>query len=226
MSIDLQRRRRRVILRMLTSIDGFIADPAGDLGFGSRWSEELQRFYAESFSAADGLVYGRVVYERYVPYWEVVAGTGSHPDGEVATEAEMAYATLVRELPKYVVSDTLTAVQGNATILRRADLVEEIAALRSRPGGDLFLMCGPALLSTLSAKRLVDKYMLDVYPVALGRGVHLFRAIARPIVLSHLSSRRFPQGVNVNVYKPEYVTSKARTASAGNVLPANSVSAR
>jgi dihydrofolate reductase len=153
-----------------------------------------------------GLVYGRAVYEKYVPYWEAVAATRTHAAGEVATEAEVAYATLLRELPKYVASDTLNGVQGNATILRRADLVKEIAALRSQPGGDLFLMCGPALLSTLSAKRLVDKYMLDVYPVALGRGVHLFRDIARPIVLSHLSSRRFPHGVNVNVYKPEYMT--------------------
>jgi dihydrofolate reductase len=216
MSIDLKRRRRRVILRMLTSIDGFIADPGGDLGFGSRWSEDLQQFYAESFSAADGLVYGRVVYERCVPYWEVVAGTGRHAHGEVATEAEVAYATLVRELPKYVASDTLNGVQGNATILRRADLVKEIAALRNQPGGDLFLMCEPALLSTLSAKRLVDKYMLDVYPVALGRGVHLFRDIARPIVLSHLSSRRFPQGVNVNVYKPDYVTARRNGATSAS----------
>jgi hypothetical protein len=33
---------------MLTSIDGFIADPGGDLRFGSHWSEEMQ--YGTYFS--------------------------------------------------------------------------------------------------------------------------------------------------------------------------------
>jgi hypothetical protein len=55
---------RELILPMLTSIDGFIADPKGDLRFGPHWSEQLQRFYAETFAAAGGLVYGRTVYEK------------------------------------------------------------------------------------------------------------------------------------------------------------------
>jgi hypothetical protein len=50
-----------------------------------------------------------------------------------------------------------------ATVLRRAVLVEQVAALRSQPGGDLLLMCGPALLAALSAYGLVDEYMLDLY---------------------------------------------------------------
>jgi hypothetical protein len=58
---------RRLILRMLTSIDGFIADPDGDLRFGSHWTVEMQRFYVETFDTAGGLVYGRTVYEKYVP---------------------------------------------------------------------------------------------------------------------------------------------------------------
>ena len=65
-------------------------------------------------------------------------------------------------------------------------------------------MCGPALLSVLSADALVDEYVLDVYPVALGHGVHLFRDIAEPIALSLVRSCEFPQGVNVRVYEPAY----------------------
>lgn len=195
---------RKLILRMLTSIDGLIADPGGDLRFGSHWSEDMQRFYVESFNAAGGLIYGRVVYEKYVPYWEALAATGKHAGGGATTDAEVTYATRVRELPKYVASNTLNGVTGNTTILRGAELVEQVAALRNRPGGDLLLMCGPALLSALSVEGLVDEYMLDVYPIALGHGVHLFRDIPTPIALSLVSSRRFPQGVNVHVYKPEY----------------------
>jgi len=53
------------------------------------------------------------------------------------------------------------------------------------------------LLATLSAEGLVDEYMLDVYPIALGNGVHLVRDIPEPITLSRVSSRQFPHGVNV-----------------------------
>jgi dihydrofolate reductase len=194
---------RKLVLRMLISIDGFIADAGGDLRFGSHWSEDMQRFYVETFDAAGGLVYGRVVYEKYVPYWEAVAETGKHYGGEAATGAEVDYATRVRDLPKYVASNALDGVTGNTTVVRGADLVEQVAALKGQPGGDLLLMCGPALLSALSAEGLVDEYMLDVYPVALGRGVHLFRDLPEPMALSLVSSRRFPQGVTVQVYKPE-----------------------
>jgi dihydrofolate reductase len=82
--------------------------------------------------------------------------------------------------------------------------VEQVAALKKQAGGDLLLMCGPALLSTVSAERLVDKYILDVYPLALGHGVHLFGELSAPVPLSLLSSRPFPGGVDVQVYEPQY----------------------
>jgi hypothetical protein len=58
----------------------------------------VQRFHVETFEAAVGPVYGRTVYEKYVPYWKAVAETGTHADGGAATDAEVRYATRVREL--------------------------------------------------------------------------------------------------------------------------------
>ena len=200
---------RKLILRMLTSIDGFIADTGGDLRFGAHWSEELQWQYVESFERAGGLIYGRSVYEKYVTYWVSVAETGKHAGGGAATEAEVRYATRVRDLPKYVASNSLTSVTGNTVILGGDGLVERVADLKDQPGGDLLLMCGPALLSTLSAHRLVDEYMLDVYPIALGVGVHLFRDLPNGIPVSLTRSRQFPQGVNLHIYKPQYDTAAA-----------------
>jgi hypothetical protein len=39
---------RKLVLRMPTSLDSFIAEAGSDVGLGS-WSEELQPFYANSF---------------------------------------------------------------------------------------------------------------------------------------------------------------------------------
>lgn len=192
---------RKLILRMLTSIDGFIADPKGDLRFGSHWSEQMQQFYAETFAAAGGLVYGRTVYEKYVPYWESVAATGRHPHS-TATDAEVTYAKRVRELPKYVASTTLAGAAANTTVLR-PDPAGQVAELKRQPGGDLLLMCGPALLADLSAHNLVDEYMLDVYPIAVGRGIHLWRDVPEPIGLRLVRSQPYPDDVTLQIYAPQ-----------------------
>ncbi len=69
--------------------------------------------------------------------------------------------------PKSVASNTLTKATGHTTILRR-EAAGQIADLKSWSRGNLLLMCGPSLLAALSDRGLVDRYMLDVSPIALG----------------------------------------------------------
>jgi len=87
--------------------------------------------------------------------------------GGAATDAELTYAKRVSELPKSVASNTLTKATGHTTILRR-EAAGQIADLKSWSRGNLLLMYGPSLLAALSDHGLVDRYMLDVYPIALG----------------------------------------------------------
>lgn len=185
---------------MLSSVDGFIADPNGDLRFGPHWSEELQAMYAQDFTAAGGLVFGGTVYRKYVPYWEGVAINGRHPHGP-ATDSEVTFATCIKNLPKYVASTTLPEADANTTVLG-PDPVRHIAELKRQPGGDLLLMCGPALLAALAGQNLVDEYMLDMYPIAIGRGIHLWRDVTHPVELRLIHSRSFPDDVMVNTYAP------------------------
>jgi dihydrofolate reductase len=185
---------------MLSSVDGFIADPNGDLRFGPHWSEDLQALHAQDLAAAGGLVFGATVYQKYVPYWEGVATDGRHPHSP-ATDTEVTFATRVKKLPKYVASTNLPETGANTTVLRH-DPVRHIAELKRQPGGDLLLMCGPALLGALAAQNLVDEYTLDVYPIAIGRGIHLWRDVPQPIELRLIHSRPFPGDVVVNTYAP------------------------
>jgi dihydrofolate reductase len=191
---------RKLILRMLVSTDAYIADLKGDLRFGPHWSERLQKSYAETFSAAGGLVFGRTVFGKYVPYWEGVAVSGRHPNSP-ATAAEVAYATQVRKLPKFVASRTLPEA-GNATVLRE-DVAASIAALKAERGGDLLLMCGPELVASLTAANLIDEYLLDVYPVVLGRGIQLWRDLPEPLELELVGEDLYPGQVAMRRYVPK-----------------------
>lgn len=185
---------------MLVSTDGHIADLKGDLRFGPHWSEQLQKSYAETFAALGGLIFGRTVFEKYVPYWESVAVNGRHPHSP-ATAAEVAYATQVKNLPKFVASRTLTEA-ADVTVLR-GDVAASIATIKSEPGADLLLMCGPELLATLIAADLIDEYLLDVYPVVIGRGVPLWRDLTEPQELEIAGEELFPGQVAVRRYVPK-----------------------
>jgi hypothetical protein len=121
---------RKPILRMLTSIDGFIADPGGDLRFGSHWSEEIQRFYVDTFDA-------RAASSTVEPSTRSTCCTGKRlPRPESAPAAEQRptpkSGTQPRELPKFIASNTRKGITGNTTVLRGAELVEQVATLKGR----------------------------------------------------------------------------------------------
>jgi dihydrofolate reductase len=83
----------------------------------------------------------------------------------------------MNQVPKYVASDTLQEddlTWNPTTIIRGADLVGEVAALRTRPGGYVNVMGSASLVRTLLAADLVDELALMIEPIALGGGKEMF----------------------------------------------------
>ena len=106
-----------LIFSMNVSVDGFIADRDGDLGWGAP-SEELFRFQLQQVGELGGYLLGRRLYEAMV-VWET---DPSLRDGE----DRAAFADAWSALPKVVFSRTLESVEGNAR-LAAAPLAEEVA---------------------------------------------------------------------------------------------------
>jgi dihydrofolate reductase len=91
-------------------------------------------------------------------------------------------------IKKYVVSRTLSAAEltwNNTTLLSGDHAVADIAALRSREGGDLLMWGSPSLATTLIAAGLVDELRLMIEPILLGGGKRIFPedGTARPLQL-------------------------------------------
>jgi dihydrofolate reductase len=60
--------------------------------------------------------------------------------------------------------------------IARGDLAEEIAALKSEPGGEVIMAHGgAAFVQALSRLGLIDEYRLVILPVALGAGCRCSR---------------------------------------------------
>ena len=172
---------RKLIYSMGVSLDGFIAGPGGEIDWSAP-DEELHRFHNAQMREVGAHLLGRRLYETMV-YWETAEQNPS------ATDYELEFARIWKELPKIVFSSTLEQVEGNATLVRDG-LAEEVAGLKQQPGKDL-AVGGAGLASELIKLGLVDEFRLLVSPVVLGTGTPYFPALDETINLELLDTRTF-----------------------------------
>lgn len=176
---------RKVIYSMSVTLDGFIAGPGGDIGWGEP-SDELHRFHNEQTREVGVELCGRRLYE-VMTYWDTALEDPSL--GETGRE----FAQIWAQTPKLVFSTTLETVQGNAT-LATGTIAEEVARLREQPGADL-AVGGAGLASAFIELGLVDEFRLFVYPVVIGAGTPYFPPGVERIELELLETRTFASRV-------------------------------
>jgi dihydrofolate reductase len=147
---------------------------------------EADRFKLEEAQNAEALLLGRVTYEAMQGFWPT---------------AEGEFADRLNELPKYVVSSSLTDPPWNATVLGD-DWAEEVSRLRKELDGEILVYGSRRLSQALIEMGLVDELRLLVYPMVLGVGDRLFGETKDKIALRLVESRPFGGGVVSMVYAP------------------------
>ena len=158
---------RELVYTGFMSLDGVVDSPGGTAE-GHRsggWVTDTE-FVPEAFALkgeelddTTALMFGRRSYEAFAPVWR-------------DSEDHAAY----KDLPKYVVSTTLTDADlfdgwGPTTILQSSD---DVASVKQSDGGAIFIHGSAELARRLSDADLIDRYNLLVFPVLLGAGKSLF----------------------------------------------------
>jgi dihydrofolate reductase len=198
----MEERTVRVVVSEFISLDGVVQAPGGpdeDTSGGFRhggWSmkyfdpEVMGPVIDEFAERSDALLQGRRTYQVSAAAWPERSGR---------------FADWINGAQKYVVSDTLTeadvASWTPTTIIRGADLLEEVRRLRDQPGGDIYVYGSLSVARTLLTAGLVDELVLMIEPITLGGGKTLFPGDGEAREFELTSAKTAGSGVQVCRYQ-------------------------
>ncbi|MGY4711332.1 dihydrofolate reductase family protein [Mycolicibacterium sp. CBM1] len=175
----------KLIYGFNVSVDGYIADARGDIGWSAP-SEELHQYWNDFERQTALSFYGRRLYELMAEYW---------PTADQAPDASphiVDFAQIWRDMPKVVFSRTLDTVNWNSR-LERGDPVEVVRKLKVETDGNLEV-AGATLAAPIVQAGLVDEYRIVLAPNAVGGGTPFFPALPSRISLRLVENRTFPGG--------------------------------
>lgn len=186
----------RLIVSAFMTLDGVMEAPGFDEHRDGRnaWALRRQDPENEAWNVgqameAEAILLGRTTYQIWAAFWP--------------TAGDNEFVRRMNEIPKYVASRTLQQADWSNTTILSGDLATEVAALKARDGGELIVYGSADLTNALLAHDLIDEYRLQIYPVVLGSGKHLFADRIDTHNLRLVASRTFPTGIVLLTYVPE-----------------------
>jgi dihydrofolate reductase len=175
----------KLIYSAFTSLDGYVADEAGNFDW-AELDEEVLAFINSRERQVGTYLFGRRMYET-MAVWET-------PDLiPHRTAAMLEFAPIWQAAEKIVYSTTLQTVATARTRLERkfdADVVRELKAGATREVG----VGGAALAAHAIRAGLVDEYNLLIAPIIAGGGNPYLPGKVR-VKLALLDERRFDNGL-------------------------------
>lgn len=160
---------REVILYIALSLDGYIADESGSVGWlgGSDEEYESDEGYERFLQTVDTVVMG------YNTYHQIV--TELSPD-------KWPYP----QLESYIFTHRQTADDGNIHFVDQP-VAQWLKLLKNLPGKNIWICGGAQLVKQCMEAKLIDRYHLTIIPVILGNGIPLFPSGTRPAQLELVS---------------------------------------
>ena len=177
---------RKVIYSLSVSLDGFIEDRDGGLGWVTA-DEEMHAFVSQQEAEIDTHLYGRRMYETMSAFWPTADQDPNNPP------YVHEYARIWRGMKKVVFSRTLAQVGAGARLVR-GDIAEEVARLKAQPGKHMGI-AGAGLAASFAQLGLIDEYQMYVEPVILGGGKPFFAPLDQPERLRLVEARPLQSGI-------------------------------
>jgi dihydrofolate reductase len=189
---------RKLIVGMMTSLDGVVQapggpeeDPTGRFEYGGwvfpHWDEVGGEAWRETFAKPFDLLLGRKTYEIFAAHWP-------DQEGEIADPFNAA--------TKYVATSSSEPLTWEGSVRLEGDVADSVARLKEGDGPDLLTQGSATLVRSLLAAGLVDELLLAVFPVLLGKGKKWVGEDARAGEWALADSLTSGTGVIMSRYRP------------------------
>jgi dihydrofolate reductase len=176
----------KIVSSFFISLDGVVESP--DQWHFPYFNDEMGAAIGKSIEANSALLMGRVLYDEWAAYWP-------NQDDDVP------FASFINNVPKYVVSNTLTEATWTNTTVISGDVATQIQELKDRTDGNIGMSGSATLVCWLLANGLLDELNLMVHPIAVGHGQRLFEDTpTHPLQL--VNHETFSTGVLNLTYAP------------------------
>ena len=183
---------RKLKLQVQMTVDGFVAGPEGQLDWMTRNLDEgvIVRI-VQLTETSDTILLGTKMTEGFITYWE-----GVQPQSP-----EYVFARRMVDTPKVVFSKTLTRVEGKNVRVESGELVQAVNQLKGQRGKDIVVYGGATFVSALIEHDLIDELNIFVNPVAIGRGMRIFK------------DRKALRQIGSTAYSSGFASNRASTTS-------------
>ena len=180
---------RKVILKMVVSLDGFATSPDGTHEWMFEFfGDDSGEWNRRALDEAGVHAMGRRSYEIMGPHWAASEGP---------------IATAMNEKPKAVFSRTVRQGDWGPVEFFGGDLGDAIADLKGRDDeGTVLVHGGPGFARSLTRTGLVDEYQLMTVPVAIGAGRSPFADLGEHLKLDVVREERFSSGALGQILVP------------------------
>ena len=163
---------RKLIVSVLTSLDGYYEGPGNDLST-MPFEDAFNTHNLELLRKADTVIYGSTWFEHNWNTWTAVAAD------ESANERDREIAAIVTSIDGVIISDSMTIDPdapwaANTRVVSREDGPATVSRLKNGGGGDLLMFGSSTTWNPLFERGLVDELIVLVGAKLLGDGSKIY----------------------------------------------------
>jgi dihydrofolate reductase len=199
---------RELVLKMFMSLDGFVGSTDGNPAALMPPPDPVAKAWnAERAGDTSLHVVGSRTFQMWAGYWPTSTDLFSAPMNQIPKAVFSRRGPAILEAARASLDKPDAALQPGAESWAQAyvasgDLVEEVNKLKAQDGKPMFAYGGATFARSLIAHGLVDQFELAIIPIVLGQGRPIFSELTQPRRLTLISSKAFPKGTVVQVYRP------------------------
>ncbi len=172
--------RRKIIVYVATSADGYIARPDGDVEWLNRRPNNGDHGMRAFYRTIDTILLGRKTYD-----WAMNYARKHHVKGGMF-DRKVANYVFSHKPPNKKAADGVAFVSQPVKAFARR--------LRTTPGKHIWMMGGGELIASFLDAGEIDEFDIHVIPTFIGKGIPLIAPRHRDVSLHLRSVRKFPDG--------------------------------